>query len=135
MARAGFGTFAASTFRRQTGPIVGPKKIPPGVERQALAFKERQMVRRMLLAISFVVALGVAGFAGANSAEAHGHRHGHGGPRGYYGAYYGGGYGYYPNVYRASYYPPTYYGPAYYGGYGGYGGCRDRGGVSISFGF
>ena len=96
------------------------------------------MIRRILLAISFVAALGVAGFAATDSADAHGHRHGHGhghgGYRGYYGAYYGGGYGYYPHVYRASYYPPTYYGGRlYYGGYGGYGGhhCHDRGGVSI----
>jgi hypothetical protein len=94
------------------------------------------MIRRTLLAISFVAALGVAGFAATDSADAHGHRHGR--HRGHYGAYYGGGYGHYPHVYRSSYYPATYYGgPVYYGGYGGYGGhhCHDRGGVSISFGF
>jgi len=94
------------------------------------------MIRRTLLAISFVAALGVAGFAATDSADAPGPRHGR--PRGYYGAYYGGGYGHYPHVYRSSYYPATYYGgPVYYGGYGGYGGhhCHDRGGVSISFGF
>lgn len=97
------------------------------------------MFRRTMLAISFVAALGVAGFAATGSADANGHRYGHGGHhgnRGYYGASYGGGYGYYPNVYRASYYPPTYLGPVYYGGYGGYGGnCHNRGGVSLSFGF
>jgi hypothetical protein len=100
------------------------------------------MVRRILIAISFVAALGVAGFAatdadahGRGRGHGHGHGHGHGGPRGYYGAYYGGGYGHYPHVYRSSYYPATYYGgPVYYGGYGGHH-CHDRGGVSISFGF
>ena len=89
------------------------------------------MFRRMLLAISFVAALGVAGFVATDSADAHGNRHGR--HRAYYGNYYGGGYGYYPHVYRSSYYPPTYYGPVYYGGYGGH--CHDHGGVSISFGF
>jgi hypothetical protein len=94
------------------------------------------MFRRLLLAISFVAALGVAGFVATDSADAHGRGryhggHGHGRP---YGAYYGGGYGHYPHVYRASYYPPTYYGPVYYGGYGGHHHCHD-GGLSISFGF
>ena len=96
------------------------------------------MFRRMLIAISFVAALGVAGFVATESAYAggrhhgghgHGHHHGHGhGHRGHYGAYYGGGYGYgrgygyYPHVIRSSYYPATYYGgPVYYGG--GYGGA------------
>ncbi|MGD9635360.1 MAG: hypothetical protein AB7G28_03260 [Pirellulales bacterium] len=100
------------------------------------------MFRRVLLAISFVAALGVAGFVATDSAEAHGCRRGYGGYGGYYGAYYGGYGGYYPGVYRASYYPPIYYGaPVYYGGYDGYGGgchhghCNYPGGVSLSIGF
>jgi hypothetical protein len=97
------------------------------------------MFRRVLMAISFVAALGVAGFVATDSAEAHGRHHGHGhghGYRGYYGAYYGGGYGgYYPGVVRSSYYPPIYYGaPAYYGGYGG-GHCHNDGGLTFSIGF
>jgi len=89
----------------------------------------------MLMAISFVAALGVAGFVATDSAEAHGCRRG--GYRGYYGAYYGGGYGgYYPGVYRASYYPPVYYGaPVYYGGGCHHGHCHYPSGVSFSFGF
>lgn len=93
------------------------------------------MFRRMLLAISFVAALGVAGFAATDSAEAHGCRRG--GYGGYHGAYYGGGYGgYYPQAYR-SYYPAAYYGPpAYYGGRSCYGGhCHNPGGVYFSIGF
>jgi hypothetical protein len=100
------------------------------------------MFRRVLMAVSFVAALGVAGFVATDSAEAHGrrgwhHGHGHGhGPR-YYGAYYGGGYGgYYPpvGVVRSAYYPPIYYGaPVYYGGYGG--GCGYGNGLTFSVGF
>lgn len=92
------------------------------------------MVRRVLLAISLMAALGVAGFGATSTAEAHGCRHG--GYGGYYGAYYGGGYGYYPHVYRSSYYPPIYYGaPVYYGGCGGHHHhCHDDG-VHFSIGF
>lgn len=98
------------------------------------------MFRRVLLAVSFVAALGVAGFMATESAEAHGCGRGYGGYRGGYGAYYGGGYGgYYPGVVRTSYYPPVYYGaPVYYGGYGGgchHGHCHYPGGVSFSVGF
>lgn len=89
------------------------------------------MFRRIMLAISFVAALGVAGFVATDSADAHGRR-GWYGPRGYYGANYGA---YYPHMYRSSYYPPAYYGPVYYGGGYGHHHCHDRGGVSISFGF
>lgn len=89
------------------------------------------MFRRILLAISFVAALGVAGFGVAGKADAHGWRHG--GYGGYYGAYYGGGYGYYPYMVRSSYYPPAYYGPVYYGGYGRH--CHRPGGVYFSIGF
>ena len=92
------------------------------------------MIRRMLLAISFVAALGVAGFVATDSAEAHGRGRYYGAYGRPYATYYGGGYGYYPHVYRSSYYPPTYYGPVYYGGYGGHHHCHD-GGLSISFGF
>lgn len=93
------------------------------------------MFRRILLAVSFVAALGVVGFVNTGSAEAHGRRHwhhGHGhGPRGYYGAYYGG---YYPpvGVIRSAYYPPIYYGaPVYYGGHH----CGYGNGLSFSVGF
>lgn len=91
------------------------------------------MFRRVLLAISFVAALGVAGFVGTDSAEAHGCRRGYGGYRGYYGAYYGGGYP--VGVVRSAYYPPIYYGaPVYYGGCH-HGHCHYPGGVSFSVGF
>jgi hypothetical protein len=89
------------------------------------------MVRRMFLAISFVVALGLAGLGMSNTAEAHGC--GRGGYGGYYGAYYAPSYGVYPYVSRASYYPPVYYGPAYYGGYGRH--RHHDGGLYISLGF
>jgi hypothetical protein len=92
------------------------------------------MIRRMVLAISFVAALGVAGFAVTDSADAHGRGRYYGGHGRPYATYYGGGYGHYPHVYRSSYYPPTYYGPVYYGGYGG-GHCHQPGGLSTSFGF
>jgi hypothetical protein len=95
------------------------------------------MFRRMLLAISFMAALGVAGFVATDSAEAHGcRRGGYGGYGGYYGAYYGGGYDYYPHVYRTSYYPSVYYGgPVYYGGHRGHGhhGHHGHGGGGVSF--
>jgi hypothetical protein len=99
------------------------------------------MIRRMLLAISFVAALGVAEFAVTDTADAHGYRRG---GHGYHGAYYGGGWGYgggyghYPHVYRASYYPSIYYGePIYYGRsyYGGGHHCHRPGGSYISIGF
>ena len=90
------------------------------------------MIRRMLLAISFVAALGVAGFGISTTAEAHGCRRGGYGYGGYYGAYYAPSYGVYPNVYRSSYYPPVYYGPTLYGGYGRH---RHDGGLYISLGF
>lgn len=96
------------------------------------------MFRRVLMAVSFVAALGVAGFVATDSADAHGGRRGwHGpGPRGYYGAYYRGYGGYYPpvGVVRSAYYPPIYYGaPVYYGGYGG--GCGYGNGLTFSVGF
>ncbi len=92
------------------------------------------MFRRVLLAISFVAALGVAGFVATDSAEAHGCRRG--GYGGYHGAYYGGGYGgYYPQAYRTNYYPPVYYGGGYGGGYGGHGHCHNGGGSYFSIGF
>jgi hypothetical protein len=92
------------------------------------------MIRRVLLAISFVAALGVAGFVATDTAEAHGCRRG--GYGGYYGAYYGGGYGgYYPQVIRSSYYPPIYYGaPVYYGGHG-HRHHHHHDGISFSIGF
>jgi hypothetical protein len=95
------------------------------------------MIRRVLLAISLVATLGVAGFGMASTADAHGCRHGgYGGYGGYgggsYSAFYGNYGGYYPQAYRANYYPSAYYGSAYYGGYGG---CRDRGGLYFSIGF
>jgi hypothetical protein len=93
-----------------------------------------------MLAITFVAALGAAGFVATDSADAHGrgrgYRGGHGG--GYYNSFYAPSYGYYPHVHRASYWPAPYYGaPVYYGRsyYGGGHGCHDRGGVSFSIGF
>jgi hypothetical protein len=95
------------------------------------------MIRRLLLAVSFVATLGVAGLVASDSAEAHGCRRG---GYGAYGAYYGGGYGggyggYYPGVVRSSYYPPIYYGtPVYYGGRG-HRHHHHHDGISFSIGF
>ena len=94
------------------------------------------MLRRILLAATFVAALGAAGFVATDSADAHGRGRGYRGA--YYNAYYPPAYGYYPHVYRSSYYPPAFYGPpAYYGRsyYRGGPGCYDRGGVYFSVGF
>ncbi len=78
------------------------------------------MFRRIMLAITFVAALGAAGLATPNTADAWR------GNRGYYsGYYYGprvyGGYvgpyrTYYPGGYVRRYYAPRYYAP-YYGPY------------------
>jgi hypothetical protein len=94
------------------------------------------MFRRIILALTFVTALGVGGLAMTNTADAWHRCHGggYGGYGGYYGAYYGGGYGYYPYVIRSSYYPPIYYGTPYYGrGY--YGHHHHHDGISFSIGF
>lgn len=94
------------------------------------------MIRRMLLAVSFVAALGVAGFGATGTAEA-----GHGCRSGGYGGYYGANYGYYPHVVRSSYYPPVYYGEpvyyghSYYGGHHGHHGHGGHSGLHFSFGF
>ena len=91
------------------------------------------MLRRIVLAITFVAALGVAGLGMSKSADAWGGCH-----RGYGGGYYSGYHsGYYPHVYRSSYWPrhSTFYGPpVYYGGYGHYG-HYGHDGVSLSIGF
>jgi hypothetical protein len=90
------------------------------------------MFRRILLAITFIAALGAAGLATPNTADAW--RWGRGYYAGYGGYYYGprvyGGYvvpyrTYYPGGYvvRRSYVPryyAPYYGPSYYGGPGYY---------------
>lgn len=102
------------------------------------------MLRKSLLALAAVAAIGLS-LGTSSSAEAgHGcHRGGYHGGGGYYGgghhsSHYRGGYGGYygrgPSVYR------SYYGPSYgYGGGGyGYGGRSyygGRSGVSVSFGF
>lgn len=89
------------------------------------------MLRRVLLAITFVAALGAAGLATPKSADAwrwnnrYDSGYYYGGPRVYapYQTYYPGGYGSYYYGPRA-YYGPRYYGPSY-GGYGyRYGGPR-----------
>lgn len=94
------------------------------------------MVKRVLLALTFVAALGVAGLGITNTAEAYGGCHRGGG--GYYGAYYGRPapyYGYGPRVVRRSYYygAPAYYGPG--PGYISYGRYGRHSGFSISLGF
>ena len=94
------------------------------------------MLRRILLAITFVAALGAAGLVAPDTADAWRWR-----GRGYYG-YYGGpprayyyGYrrpygAYYPGAY---YYGPRVYRPYYYGYPGYYYGPRNR--VAFSVGF
>lgn len=88
------------------------------------------MLRRILLAITFVVALGAAGLATPSTADAWRW------DRGYYGGvYYGprvyGGYpgpyqAYYPGGYVTRYYGPRYtYQPRYYAPYYGYYGAPD----------
>src|SRR4029434_998754 len=91
-------------------------------------FEEATMFRRILLAITFVVALGAAGLATPNAADAWRW------DRGYYsGSYYGppvyGGYvgpyrTYYPGSYVTRYYGPRY-APRYYAPYYGYYGSPD----------
>jgi hypothetical protein len=101
-----------------------------------VASKEIKMVKRTLLALTFVAALGAAGFGLNGNAQA-----GHG--CGYGGGYYGGGYGYrtfYPSYrpYFTGYGPPAYYrNYGYHGGHGHHGhhGHHDHGGVYFSFGF
>jgi hypothetical protein len=87
------------------------------------------MFRRIMLAITFVAALGAVGLATPNTADAWRW------DRSYYGSYYGpqvyyrGGYArpyrtYYPGGYAPRYYAPRYYsryyGPNYYGAPGYY---------------
>jgi hypothetical protein len=111
----------------------------------AAATKESKMVKRVLLALTFVAALGAAGFGLSGAAQA-GHGCGYGGGYGYGGYGYGGGYGhssYYPSYH--SHYGGYGYGPrvSYYGGHGHHGyhghhghhGHHDHGGVHFSFGF
>jgi hypothetical protein len=91
------------------------------------------MVKRVLLALTFVAALGVAGLGISNTAEA-GHGCNRGGGGGYYGAYYAPAPYYGPRVVRRSYYAqPAYYGPS--SGYFNYGRYGRRGGYSFSIGF
>lgn len=86
------------------------------------------MVKRGLLAFTFVAALAFSGIGASGTASAHG------GGCGYRTAYYGG----YPTFYdyapRAAYYPRAY--PVYYGGY--YAPApryHHHNGISISFWF
>jgi hypothetical protein len=90
------------------------------------------MVKRALLAFTFVAAFAVAGIGISSLATAHG------GGCGYRSAYYGGypahyGYSYGP---RVAHYPRAY--PVYYGGYDYYAPAprhHRHNGISISFGF
>jgi hypothetical protein len=94
------------------------------------------MFKRMLLAVAFVAALGLASLGTTSEASARGCGYG-----------YGAGYGYYP-TYATSYYgypgsavvvrrAPIY--PVYYGGFDGHRRHRHHhhrhGGISVSFGF
>jgi hypothetical protein len=88
------------------------------------------MFKRMLLAVSFVVALGVAGLA-SSTASAHGGC-GYGGYRAAYYPTYASvyDYGYYPTV---SYARPVY--PVYYRGFDGHRHHHRHSGVTFTFGF
>jgi hypothetical protein len=99
-------------MRRQAvfGPAIGPSPR----YWDAVASKERvKMFRRIVLALTFVAALGAAGVGMVSKAAAHGGGCGYGGYGGYGGGY-GGGYAAY-NGYRNVYYGgyPTLY-PSYY---------------------
>lgn len=90
------------------------------------------MFKRILLALTFVAALGAASVGTTNQAMAHGC--GYGG-YGYRAAYYPGYAPYYAYPPQVRYYPgsfaPAY--PVYYGG--GHRHHRHHDGISISFGF
>lgn len=104
------------------------------------------MLKRMMLAVAFVAALGIGGLGITSAASAYGgcyRGHGggfHGGPHAAYRSY-----GYGPRVYSRAYYPSYYGGYGYrsygYRGYGGYGGAyipfggHHRGGVYFGVGF
>ena len=103
------------------------------------------MFKRMMLALTFIAALGAASVGTSSKAMAYGGcRHdgyGYGGYGGY-GAAYGYRTAYYPTYYpypfapRVAVYPPVY--PVYYGGGGHHHRHHHnhhRDGVSISFGF
>jgi hypothetical protein len=106
----------------------------------ATATEESKMLKRTVLALTFVAAVCAAGFGMSGTAQA-GHGCGYGG--------YGGGYGY--RSYYPSYYGGYSYGPriSYHGGHGHHGYHGHRGhyghhghhhhhghsGVHFSFGF
>jgi len=87
------------------------------------------MVKRVLLAFTFVAALAFAGIGASGTASAHG------GGCGYRTSYYGGYPGYYGGYApRVAYYPRAY--PVYYGGYYAPTPRYHRhNGVYVSFGF
>lgn len=94
------------------------------------------MFKRILLALTFVAALGAASVGTSSQAVAHGC--GYGGP-GYRAAYYPGYAPYYayPAPPRVGYYPGSYapaY-PVYYGGGPRHHRHHDHDGISITFGF
>ena len=93
------GTPPAITSQWQTQPAGYAGTKSPPVEEDAIASQESHMFKRVLLAFTFVVALGAAGVGMSSKAMA-------------YGCDYGG-YGY-----RAAYYPPVYASYRSYG-YGG----------------
>jgi len=95
------------------------------------------MMRRFLLALTFVTAFSFAGVGVTDTAEAW--RRWNRPYVGYYGGpprayYYGGGYAPYRTYYAPRNYYQPYYGGGYYGspGYYNYG---PRSGVSVQFGF
>jgi hypothetical protein len=105
------------------------------------------MLKRVLVALAFVAALGAGGMVLASKAEAHGGGCGYGGygHRAFYGGPYDGYYGGYPSVVR---YGPGYGYPGSYAPVGFYGGGRrhhrhhdhhhhhrDGGRISFSIGF
>ncbi|HEY3392458.1 MAG TPA: hypothetical protein VGK58_07115 [Lacipirellulaceae bacterium] len=98
------------------------------------------MLKRALLALAFVAALGAAGMGVANKAEA-GHGHFYGGYYGGYGTYYPSYYGGYGHGPRFSYYRGfgSHYGHhghrSRHHGHHGHHGHGHRSGVSFSIGF
>ena len=92
------------------------------------------MFKRMLLALTFVAALGAAGVGTSSKAMAHGC--GYGG-YGYRAAYYPTYASYYSYGYapRVAYYPPRYGYPVYYGGFDGGHHHRHHSGLTFTFGF
>lgn len=95
------------------------------------------MLRKVLLAVAVVGAIGTGAGAASTAAADHCHYGGYYGPSYHRSSYHGHGRGYYGPSYRHVHYHG--YSPYYHGHYHrhhhGYHGYHGRGGVSVSIGF